>query len=81
MVSNAKDKNLPNPLDDGFTPLHEAAKAGHLDICKLITENLEDKNPPDDDGWTVLHDAADRGDEEVYRLIMNLVEDKNPATG
>ena len=38
----------------GITPLHWAAKHGHLDICKLIMENAIDKNPGDIHGNTQL---------------------------
>jgi hypothetical protein len=35
-----------NPSDkDGTTLLHWAAENGHLDICKSILEEVEDKNP------------------------------------
>ena len=33
-----------NPMmNSGWTPLHSAAKNGHLEICKLIMEVLVDK--------------------------------------
>ena len=31
----------------GCTPLHFAAKAGQLEICKLILSNTKEKNPTD----------------------------------
>ena len=49
----------------GFTPLHYAAKEGHLDVCRLILERVEDKNPEAIGGWTPLHSAADNGHLEV----------------
>ena len=36
--------------NDGWTLLHYAAKKGHFKICKLIIENVDDKNPADNDG-------------------------------
>ena len=42
-----------NPRSDfGWTPLHSAARGGHLEICELITSNVEEKDPPDDNGMT-----------------------------
>ena len=42
-----------NPKSDiGNTPLHYAAKYGHLKICKLIQSNLKNKNPEDLNGLT-----------------------------
>ena len=38
-----------NPRNEyGWTPLHEAAASGHLDICRLIVDNCE--NPK----WEIL---------------------------
>merc|ERR1712038_135966 len=64
------------------TPLHEAAKNGHLEICKLIMDTIDDKNPAirtrRKDGWTPLHEAAENGHLEVWRLIIDNTENKNP---
>ena len=40
---NTKDKNPSNKF--GKTPLHMAATNGHLDICRLIIDNVENKHP------------------------------------
>ena len=51
-----------NPKDgNGWTPLHSAAKGGHLEVCKFILENVEDKNLKKDDGGTPLHSVAQDG--------------------
>ena len=35
-----------NPEDErGWTPLHVAAKGGHVRICKMILPVIENKNP------------------------------------
>ena len=42
-----------NPADiDGITPLHIAAKKGHLDVCKLIIPKIRNRNPRDKLGFT-----------------------------
>ena len=35
-----------NPIDGtGYTPLHWAAINGYCDMCELLIQNIEDKNP------------------------------------
>ena len=31
--------------NDGSTPLHYAARNGYLEVCKLIMNNVQEKNP------------------------------------
>ena len=47
-----EDKNPPD--EDGWTPLHIAAKLGHVDVCKLIAKNVEDLDLKNNDGDTPL---------------------------
>jgi len=69
----------------------KVARKGRLDICRLIIQNAEEKNPEKpgelgewsvgtpDPGDTPLHWAAKKGHLDVCSLIMDNVEDKNPA--
>ena len=61
-----------------MTPLHYAAQNGHFEVCKLIIENTEVKNPKGYFGWTPLHNAARNGHFEVSKLILDNIQDKNP---
>ena len=61
------------------SPLHIAVQNGHFEICRLIIEKVENKNPTDDYGWTPFHFAARYGFYDICRLFINKVEDKNPA--
>ena len=63
----------------GGTPLHNAACNGHLDVCKLIIEEVGKKNPGDNRGETPLHNAACNGHFDVCKLIITVTEDKNPV--
>ena len=55
-VSNDK-----NPEDaDGYTPLHHAARYGHVELCRLIMDEIEDIFPKTKDKTTPLH-LASRG--------------------
>ena len=69
------------------TPLHLAAKNGNLSVCKLIIDNIVDKNPPAwghkvqmalSDQLTPLHLAANNGHFSVCELIINNTLLKNP---
>ena len=56
-----------------------AAESGRLDICQLIIQYSENKNPRSDYyGETPLHSAASKGHMEICELIMENVSDKNP---
>ena len=61
------------------SPLHMAAGKGHLEVCCLIMENLQNKNPVNGNGDTPLHRAASGGHTDVCRLILGEVNHKNPA--
>ena len=53
------DSQLNPANENGETPLHLAAKNGHLEICELILDGLgKTKNPVDKKGRTPLHHAA-----------------------
>ena len=44
LVQASKNKNPQDPKR-GWTPLHEAAKNGHLEIAMYLCDQLQDKNP------------------------------------
>merc|ERR1712018_939349 len=66
-----------------------AVQENRLDICELIVEHAEDKNPTSTEhvfrpryipeGWTPLHVFAQQGLSDICRLIIDVVDDKNPA--
>ena len=69
-----------NPADNvGMTPLHLAAKSGHLSICKELLDNILDLNPKNEEGATPLHLAAAEGHLDICHLMLKLIrDDKNP---
>ena len=54
-------------------------KEGHMKICQLLIETIDEKNPRDIDGNTPLHIAAERGNFELCNFITQCLDDKNPA--
>ena len=71
-------KLFKNPREERFgkTPLHNAATNGHVEICKLITENVVEKNPKDKYGSSPFHSAATMGKSEVFMFLMEKVGDE-----
>ena len=65
--------------DDGWTPLHYAAKEGHLDVYKTISNLVEDKNPKDLEDFTPLHAAAMNFHKDLCEFIASKIQDKNPV--
>ena len=72
------------------TPLHVAAKNGHLAAYELIMENVKDKNPhcrfygrtmDHQSLITPLHLAAAEGHLKMYKLIFHNVKDFRPRDG
>ena len=78
IVTRAKEDINTNMRDNGGA-LHLAARQGYTDICRLILDHVEEKNPGNDNGLTPLHEAAGYGHSEICELIMERVEQKNPG--
>ena len=68
MIENLTDKN-PASKSSGLTPLHHAAESGHVEVCKLIMENVIDKNPHCLKRSTPLSRAMNNGKSEVCQLF------------
>ena len=49
----------------------------HFDVCRLLIENIQNKNPADKIGWTPLHLAALSGYRELTKLIIEAVDYNN----
>ena len=75
-----------NPtFDNGNTLLHFAVNVCQLEVCKLLLENIQDKNPANDVQSTPLHWAVVKARNnshphyhlEICKLLWSHVEDKN----
>ena len=67
---NAKD-------EDGLTPLHRAALAGHKEIVELLITNGAEVNAKDGDGFTPLVFAVDIGHKEIVEILIAKGADVN----
>ncbi|KAL6078974.1 Ankyrin repeat domain-containing protein 39 [Balamuthia mandrillaris] len=72
LCSSASSSKLANLLDsDGYSPLHYAARNGHLEACRLLLEEGAEANVRTPGGGaTPLHRAAFCGHAEVVRLLL-----------
>ena len=61
------------PVDDRsiyYTPLMQAALAGHAGCVQLLLEHGANPQARDEEKWTVLHFAAECTDPECVRLLL-----------
>ena len=63
------DKGDPED-EDGHTPLHFAAKKGHLEVCQLIVNNIKDKEPKNCNGKTPIQLASDSGHFTIVKMLQ-----------
>jgi CDK inhibitor PHO81 len=70
MLYNQGAKNLPNA--ESLYPLHLAARQGHAELCRVLSQNGQDIDTPDKyNTWTPLFWAANDGHVECVRILIN----------
>ncbi|KAF7503821.1 hypothetical protein GJ744_003262 [Endocarpon pusillum] len=78
LIYDSADKKAIKAIDkDGWTPLHEAARAGSEDIIWTLIKGGADVKVVDKDGRTPLHEAARAGSEVTTRRLINHRADVN----
>jgi hypothetical protein len=78
LLEKAEDKNPILVKRTNWTLLHELASDGHLRMCALMMEQVDDKSPQDVYGSAPFCMAVSYGRVEVCRLLMKYLIDKNP---
>lgn len=65
-----------------MTPLHLAAKHGHIEVATFLRDFASDSNPRNKTGITPLHLAAQNGFLDIVKILMLIILDpdtKNPG--
>ena len=57
--------------ENGKTPLHFSANAGHFNIVEFLVKNGADYNFQDKSGWTPLHSAAIGMNLQLFSFLLN----------
>ena len=77
--ANSADINLRSA--DGFSPLINAAKGGHIDVLRLLLRAGAQVNPPERYSHTALRAAAIFGHADAARTLLDAGADPNhPST-
>ena len=69
LINAGANVNFEN--DEGSTPLHEAAKEGHVDVAKILIDHGAKVNARNQQKQTPLHLAAEQGQAEMCELLLN----------
>ena len=73
-------ENLSPRNNIGNTPLHNAAREGHYEICKFIIENVQDLNPSSRVDQTPLHLAEKQGHKNICEWLTSANTKKENET-
>ncbi|KDO30702.1 hypothetical protein SPRG_19666 [Saprolegnia parasitica CBS 223.65] len=70
LLLGCNDIDVDKGSRDRTTPLHEAAKHGHFDVCQDLIGAGADMNAKNKDGSTPLHEAAKAGQFDVVKGLL-----------
>ena len=69
MITSTNNPNVPNSL--GWTPIHQAAKRGYLEIIQLLMTAINNPNFPNNFGQTPETLASQNGHHDIVELLKN----------
>ena len=70
--------NNPTVPDNyGETPIHCAARYGHIEVIKVLIKCTENPNTIDKNGNTPIHTAANYGHSEIIKILLGCTDAKN----
>ena len=64
-------ENLSPRNNYGYTPLHNAAREGHYEMCKFIIKNVQDLNPISQSKETPTNLAEKEGHKKISELLKS----------
>lgn len=67
--------------ENGLTPIHLAAKNGHVDLIKALKDAGADVSAQTEDGWTPMHLAAENGHVDVIKALTDAAAKHGYAIG
>lgn len=70
LLKYVKTKSDVRTISEEITPMHVAARAGHLNVVKALLDAEIDPNTPDINGFTPLHLASDMGHSRVVQHLL-----------
>ena len=73
-IEHSLDVNMRTK--NGYTVLHLATINGHFEICEILINIVDQKNPKDHSGKTPIDFALDRGHVKIFWLLKH----HNPTT-
>ena len=69
VVEHSQDVNFRSSTGQE-TPLHLTARAGHVEVARLLIELGADAAAQDKGGWTPLHRTSEAGDMDMARFLI-----------
>ena len=79
MLEQPHDPNASFPREYGASPLHAAAKNGHVGVARCLLQAGADKDKCDNDGFTPMHFASQNGHVEVVRCLLEVGADRDKS--
>lgn len=77
LLAEGRDPNLTH--DDGQTPLHWAARKGHLEVAELPLENCQGLDVTDENRRTPMHSAAAASRGCLRAMDVDIIRSGEPA--